>query len=105
MDHLSLQEMATKSWEIYSKRNDSIIVDLFQGQYKSRVECLKCGKSSLKFDPYMFISCPIPGASKTIITVIVLPFGQSLTNLEMGKFILDFLNSRFRIKSKSFSST
>jgi hypothetical protein len=89
MDHLSEAEMAAQSWEYYSKRNDSIIVDLFQGQYKSRVECLVCGKWSLKFDPYMFLSLPIPGASMSLFTVTVLPPGQLVSNLKSRNLFLN----------------
>ena len=76
MDHLPDHEIAEKSWEFYSLRNDSVIVDLFQGQYKSRVECVHCGKWSIKFDPYMFLSLPIPGTREILIHVIVLSQSQ-----------------------------
>lgn len=39
-----LIELANKSWEGYMKRNDSVIVDLFQGQYKSTLVCPECQK-------------------------------------------------------------
>lgn len=35
---------AEKEWQIYKQRNDSLIVDLFQGQYRNRMECLTCHK-------------------------------------------------------------
>jgi hypothetical protein len=35
---------AEKEWKIYKMRNDSLIVDLFQGQYRNRMECLTCHK-------------------------------------------------------------
>jgi ubiquitin carboxyl-terminal hydrolase 4/11/15 len=92
MDHLSQEEMAAQSWEYYSKRNDSIIVDLFQGQYKSRVECLVCGKWSLKFDPYMFLSLPIPGASMSLFNITVLPPGQLVSNLNNRNISLILTN-------------
>ena len=38
-----LQVVADEAWEIYKKRNDSFIVDLFQGQYKSKLTCPVCG--------------------------------------------------------------
>ncbi|KAJ3017280.1 CSN-associated deubiquitinating enzyme Ubp12 [Thoreauomyces humboldtii] len=60
MDGQPDEVVAAKAWEIYCLRNDSIVVDLFQGQYKSRVECIECGKLSVTFDPYMFLSVPIP---------------------------------------------
>ncbi|TPX62619.1 hypothetical protein PhCBS80983_g00391 [Powellomyces hirtus] len=64
--------IAAKAWEIYCMRNDSVIVDLFQGQYKSRVECIECGKLSLTFDPYMFLSVPIPDHRESCIKVCVM---------------------------------
>jgi ubiquitin carboxyl-terminal hydrolase 4/11 len=37
-------ELARKSWEGYLLRNDSVIVDLFQGQYRSTLVCPECSK-------------------------------------------------------------
>lgn len=39
-----LVKLANISWEGYLKRNDSVIVDLFQGQYKSTLVCPECAK-------------------------------------------------------------
>lgn len=39
---------AEKEWKIYKQRNDSFVVDLFQGQYRNRLECLVCHKVSDK---------------------------------------------------------
>lgn len=36
--------LAQKSWDGYMLRNDSVIVDLFQGQYKSTLVCPECQK-------------------------------------------------------------
>ena len=41
---LELVKLARSSWEGYMKRNDSVIVDLFQGQYRSTLVCPVCGK-------------------------------------------------------------
>lgn len=38
------EEVASKSWAYHKARNDSVIVDLFQGQFKSRLICHECGK-------------------------------------------------------------
>ena len=40
--------------------NRSIIVDLFQGQLKSTLQCIACQYQSIKFDSFMFLSVPIP---------------------------------------------
>ena len=39
-----LVALAKQSWEGYMKRNDSVIVDLFQGQYQSTLVCPECSK-------------------------------------------------------------
>lgn len=39
-----LVEFANVSWEGHMKRNDSVVVDLFQGQYKSTLVCPECKK-------------------------------------------------------------
>lgn len=43
-DDISDMEIATKSWNYHKSRDDSFIVDLFQGQYKSRLVCDVCKK-------------------------------------------------------------
>jgi len=52
--------VAQQSWENHQKRNQSIIVDLMHGQFKSKLVCPDCQKISITFDPYMTISLPIP---------------------------------------------
>lgn len=39
-----LVDLANVSWEGYMKRNDSVVVDLFQGQYQSTLVCPECSK-------------------------------------------------------------
>ncbi|CDW79869.1 ubiquitin carboxyl-terminal hydrolase family [Stylonychia lemnae] len=57
---LNDEKDSEKSWQNYLKRNQSIIVDLMHGQFKSTVRCPDCDKLSITFDPYMSISLPIP---------------------------------------------
>ena len=52
--------VAKLCWEQHLLRNRSKIVDLFQGQFKSRLSCPHCNKSSVTFDPFMYLSLPIP---------------------------------------------
>lgn len=55
-------QLASKeAWTKHLIRNESIIVDLFHGQYKSTLVCGECGKVSVTFDPFMILSLPIPG--------------------------------------------
>jgi hypothetical protein len=50
-------------------RNDSIIVDWFQGQLKSKLVCPKCNRIANTFDPFMYLSLPIPVKMTRDITV------------------------------------
>lgn len=43
-DDKDMVELAKTCWEQYRSRNDSVIVDLFQGQYRSTVVCPDCDK-------------------------------------------------------------
>jgi ubiquitin C-terminal hydrolase len=60
--------LAAAVWKAYSKRNDSIITELFQGQYRSRVQCVTagCKHVSLTYDPYSFLSLPLPSVEKRL---------------------------------------
>lgn len=46
LERLPTQIAAEREWNIYLRRDDSIIVRLFQGQYKSQLKCLTCGAVS-----------------------------------------------------------
>ncbi|KAG1857326.1 hypothetical protein DFJ58DRAFT_726903 [Suillus subalutaceus] len=59
---------SAQEWEIYRMRNDSLIVDFFQGQFKNRLVCLTCRKTSTTYNSFMYLSLPVPsvkGPSKT----------------------------------------
>ncbi|BFZ08637.1 hypothetical protein BsWGS_11676 [Bradybaena similaris] len=58
--------VAAEAWAQYKRRNDSVVVDLFQGQYKSKLVCPKCGKVSITFDPFLYLSVPLPKKKKTV---------------------------------------
>ena len=45
-----LVDLANVSWEGYMKRNDSVVVDLFQGQYQSTLVCPECSKVYIACD-------------------------------------------------------
>lgn len=60
VEHETDIEASGKFWSNYLKRNDSRIVDLLVGQYKSTLVCPRCNRKSKTFDPFMSISLPIP---------------------------------------------
>lgn len=51
---------AELSWKYHLLRNQSVIVDMMQGQLKSTLCCPKCNNISVTYDPYMMLSLPIP---------------------------------------------
>ena len=54
-------EQASKRWWDYFKsRENSIIMDLFQGQFKSTIRCSSCGNTSISYDTYVNLGLPIP---------------------------------------------
>jgi len=54
------EEVAGEAWQMYKKRNDSAILDLFHGLLKSTVVCPECPKVSVTFDPFCCLSLPLP---------------------------------------------
>ena len=65
------EEFAEECWNYHKARNDSIIVDKFQGQYKSTLVCPECNKISVTFDPFMYLSLPLPSTVTRMMTVTV----------------------------------
>ncbi|KAF7850092.1 hypothetical protein BT93_L5877 [Corymbia citriodora subsp. variegata] len=85
------QEVADESWKYHKARNDSIIVDVCQGQYKSTLVCPVCGKISITFDPFMYLTLPLPSSVTRTMTVTVfyadgsgLPMPFTVTVLKHG---------------------
>ena len=52
-------DCAKRFWECNLKRNDSIVTDLFCGQYKSTIICPKCGWVNITFDPFDTVTLPL----------------------------------------------
>lgn len=75
---LSEKELADKFWKNHLSRNDSIIVDLMHGQYRSEVECPQCGKSSVTFDPFLMLTLPIPEKDIKLVEFTYVDFNKSI---------------------------
>ncbi|XP_062015701.1 ubiquitin carboxyl-terminal hydrolase 8 isoform X1 [Rosa rugosa] len=66
------EEVADEYWRNHLARNDSIIVDVCQGQYKSTLVCPVCKKVSVTFDPFMYLSLPLPSTMMRTMTLTVI---------------------------------
>jgi len=53
-------ELADIWWSNHLKREMSIIVAMFTGQYKSLLRCKSCKYESARFEPFSFLQLPLP---------------------------------------------
>lgn len=65
--------VAKEAWENYKLRNDSIIVDIFHGLLKSTVQCPECSKISVTFDPFCYLSLPLPVKKERQLEIFWVP--------------------------------
>ena len=68
-DHLDDQTAADVAWSKHKLLNESIIVALFQGQFKSTVQCMTCHRKSRTFETFMYLSLPLASTSKCSLAV------------------------------------
>ncbi|KZT18330.1 cysteine proteinase [Neolentinus lepideus HHB14362 ss-1] len=78
-----LVELGKNSWDGYLLRNDSVIVDLFQGQYRSTLVCPECQKVSITFDPFMYLTLPLPVKKKWRHEIYYVPWDLSKPHLKV----------------------
>ena len=62
--------VADEAWRVHRQRNDSHINDVFSGQYKSKLTCPVCDKVSVTFDPFTYLTIPLP-KKKLLLPVTV----------------------------------
>lgn len=85
-DVRAIAELAEKSWENHKLRNESVVLDLFGGLYKSTLVCPQCNLTSVTFDPFMDLTLPLPSSQIWTKEIFVFPrTGQPvLLNVELS---------------------
>lgn len=68
-----LQVVAKEAWENHRLRNDSVIVDTFHGLFKSTLVCPECAKVSVTFDPFCYLTLPLPLKKDRVMEVFLVP--------------------------------
>lgn len=63
-------EVAAAAWDAFQRRNSSAIGDIFAGQFRSRVECPQCSRTSITFDPFTCLSVPVPTLSHVAVNLL-----------------------------------
>ena len=61
---------AQEAWENHLLRNKSVVVDLFHGQLKSSVRCRQCDTESTRFDPFTYLTLPLPMESYILCDIV-----------------------------------
>jgi ubiquitin C-terminal hydrolase len=87
------EEFANQSWQDHLKRNDSIIVDIFHGLLKSTLNCLVCKEISIKFDPFCYLSVPLPSKKERLIEVFFVPIDPSQLLLKVDFYASNIFRS------------
>jgi ubiquitin carboxyl-terminal hydrolase 6/32 len=76
-------ELAEIWWSNHLKREMSIIVAMFTGQYKSLLTCRSCKYESARFEPFSFLQLPLPEDDHISVSLI---FYQLKEGLEPTKY-------------------
>jgi ubiquitin C-terminal hydrolase len=74
------------AWGNYFLRNNSIVTRVFGGLLKSTVKCGKCSTLSTTFDPFLFLSLPIPSSSAPKLTLNIVGIGRKQIKVNNSNF-------------------
>lgn len=118
LERLPQQIASDQEWKIYRMRNDSLIVDFFQGQFRNRLECLTCHKvclfasikvlyclmiiqTSTTYNSFMYLTLPVPagrGSSKVTLTQCLDAFVKSeVMEKTDAWYVMSFLDDYFHV--------
>ncbi|KAI9227968.1 MAG: hypothetical protein DHS80DRAFT_16312 [Piptocephalis tieghemiana] len=56
---------ADVAWQVYARRHSSLLASIFQGQFRSRLTCQTCNKTSTTYNPFLTLSLPIAQANRS----------------------------------------
>ena len=106
-------------WNLFRRKNNSIIIDLFYGQLKNTTRCLSCGNCVTSFEVFNILPIEIPTLKK--ITVLLVPsnnlkksikltlfISSSALFIDLGVYIKQYINTgfdNFRIILVNYNTT
>ncbi|XP_045678668.1 ubiquitin carboxyl-terminal hydrolase 8 isoform X4 [Phyllostomus hastatus] len=93
-DHLDDFKAAEYAWQKHKQLNESIIVALFQGQFKSTVQCLTCHKKSRTFEAFMYLSLPLASTSKCTLQDCLRLFSKEEKLTDNNRFYCSHCRAR-----------
>ncbi|TFY51303.1 hypothetical protein EVJ58_g10640 [Rhodofomes roseus] len=89
LEKLPVQIASEQEWQIWRMRNDSLVVDFFQGQFRNRLECLTCHKTSTTYNTFMYLTLPIPS-------------GRALSHVSLNSCLDAFVKEEVMEKSDAW---
>jgi len=75
------QELADIWWSNHLRRELSIIVALFTGQYKSLLTCRTCGYESARFETFTSLSLPLPEDDYQPVNLVLYPLKDGVPTM------------------------
>ena len=81
--HTPDEIVAAGAWSNFLLRNRSFVVDKFYGQLRSHLTCNKCGFDTVKFDPFLSLSLPIPPPSHITIDNVYVSAGDCKNTISL----------------------
>ncbi|KAJ8457206.1 hypothetical protein ONZ45_g18404 [Pleurotus djamor] len=66
LEKLPPQIASEREWKAWKMRNDSLIVDYFQGQLRNRLQCMTCNQTSTTYNVFSMLQLPVPSKSSKI---------------------------------------
>jgi Ubiquitin C-terminal hydrolase len=73
-----LNVAGAEAWDAHCRRNQSIVMDTFYGQFKSTCICPNCKQISVSFDAFNHVSLEIPQLSNFGTIVVIVLFRADL---------------------------
>ncbi|KOH00093.1 putative ubiquitin-specific protease UBP5 [Saccharomyces eubayanus] len=77
-ENMSIRKASALEWERFLLTDFSAVIDLFQGQYASRLQCQACEHTSTTYQTFSVLSVPVP----RIMTCNVLDCFREFTKCE-----------------------
>jgi ubiquitin C-terminal hydrolase len=72
--------VAAESWKRFLSRDNSIVVDNFYGQFKSKLTCPTCSRVSITFEAFSNLLVPLAKPRKLLEFVLIFNFNKQKPN-------------------------
>ncbi|KAK5946705.1 hypothetical protein PMZ80_000848 [Knufia obscura] len=101
-----LRDFADRNWNDYKARNDSVVVDLFAGMFKSTLTCPTCQKVSIVFDPFSNLTLQLPIENNWSKEIIFFPLYERPVKVDVDidknatiRDVKDFVGQRVNCRA------